>query len=102
MEAGIPLHIDDAFREEAAELRNLLLRWRLDHFVPHIDLGRELMDINLSARLNQVTMAIKAMGIIAGDDGLITEITGFLREYAKGEVQERKPEIQEVLDNIRK
>jgi len=94
MEAGIPLHIDDAFREEAAELRNLLLRWRLDHFVPHIDLGRELMDINLSARLNQVTMAIKAMGIIAGDDGLITEITGFLREYAKGEVQERSLTMQ--------
>ena len=76
---GIQLYIDDRFRERARKLRNLLLRWRLESWRPEIAVGEEFMDLQISSRLNQVTMPIKAL---AGDDqALLKEIEQFLREY---------------------
>ncbi len=83
--AGIPLHINREFREHALRLRNMLLRWRLENWVPEIELTDELMDVNLPARMNQVTMPIKALTLDGEgnikDTELYEEIERFLRAY---------------------
>lgn len=76
---GVRLYIDDEFREKAQRIRNLLLRWRLQHWEPEIPVTEDFMDMDISSRLNQVTMPLKAL---AGDDEeLQDEIVRFLRAY---------------------
>ena len=77
--AGIRLYIDDEFRAKALTIRNLMLRWRLQHWEPEIEVNEEHMDMEISSRLNQVTMPLKAL---AKDDlELKGEIERFLRAY---------------------
>lgn len=97
VEENVLLQINDEFRDRARDLRNKLLRWRLDHYVENIELSNDLVDVNLSARLNQVTMAVKALAKIADDQELMEEITNFLRAYAKEEVRERSLTMQAYI-----
>jgi hypothetical protein len=76
---GIKLNIDDTFREKARAIRNLLLRWRFQVWEPQIECGEELMDLEVSSRLNQVTMPLKALA--KDDPELLAEIETFLRAY---------------------
>jgi DNA primase len=76
---GIKLNIDDEFRERARAIRNLLLRWRFEKWEPQIECGEELMDLEVSSRLNQVTMPLKALA--KDDPELQREIELFLRAY---------------------
>ena len=77
--AGIRLYIDDEFRTKALAIRNLMIHWRLQHWEPEIEVNEEHMDMEISSRLNQVTMPLKAL---AKDDlELKTEIERFLRAY---------------------
>ena len=76
---GIRLYIDEEFREKARHIRNLLLRWRLQMWQPEIEVSEELMDLDISSRLNQVTMPLKALA--ADDPSLQEEIVKFLRQY---------------------
>lgn len=78
-QAGIRLNIDDDFRADALKLRNMLLRWRLEVWEPHIDTDDDDMDLEISSRLNQVTMPLKALA--KGDPELRAEIERFLRAY---------------------
>ncbi len=77
--AGVRLSLDNAARKEAEKIRNLLLRWRLEHWQPEIEVAEDLMDMNISARLNQVTMPLKALA--KDDPNLMAEIVRFLRDY---------------------
>lgn len=79
LQAGVRLYIDSDFRSAALSLRNLLLRWRLEHWQPEIEIAQEMMDVNISARLNQVTMPIKALA--RNDAALLAEIERFLQAY---------------------
>ncbi len=74
---GIKLQINNEFRERARAIRNLLLRWRLTMWEPEIEISEDLMDLEISSRLNQVTMPIKALA--KDDPQLLDEITKFLR-----------------------
>jgi len=76
---GIKLNIDDTFREKARAIRNLLLRWRFEKWEAQIETGEELMDLEISSRLNQVTMPLKALA--KDDPELMSEIELFLRAY---------------------
>jgi hypothetical protein len=76
---GVKLYIDDEFRRQAKVIRNCLLRWRMEHWKPQIEVGEELMDLEISSRLNQVTMPLKALA--SDDQGLQDEIEKFLRAY---------------------
>ncbi len=76
---GIRLYIDDEFREKARAIRNMLLRWRFAKFKPEIEVTEEHMDLEVSSRLNQVTMPLKALA--EDDPELQTEIVKFLRAY---------------------
>ena len=77
--AGVRLYIDEEFREKAVLLRNMLLRWRLEHWQPEIQVNEDLMDLEISSRLNQVTMPLKALAL--DDEALQSEIEKFLRAY---------------------
>ncbi len=74
---GIKLQINSEFRDRARAIRNLLLRWRLSVWEPEIEISDDLMDLEISSRLNQVTMPIKALA--KDDPELLDEITKFLR-----------------------
>jgi hypothetical protein len=76
---NIKLNIDDEFREKARAIRNLLLRWRFQMWEPQIETSEDLMDLEVSSRLNQVTMPLKALA--KEDPELQAEIEMFLREY---------------------
>ena len=89
LEREVPLQVGVEFFEQALALRNRLLRWRLDNWVPSIAITNEMADVGLSARLNQVTMPMKALAIATGDKKLEVDITKFLRKLALQETQER-------------
>jgi len=76
---GIKLYIDEEFRERARAIRNLLLRWRFEMWEKEIEVSEDLMDLEISSRLNQVTMPIKALA--KDDPTLQSEIVTFLRAY---------------------
>lgn len=80
--AGVPLHMNNQFRAEALAIRNDLLAWRLNRWQGEIELTDDLMDLALSSRMNQVTMAVKAIGKLAGSDEFRRQIDRVLREYA--------------------
>lgn len=79
-DAGVPHFLDETFWKESENIRNLLVRWRLDVWEHQWDVDEwKLMDINISARLNQVTMPIKALA--SQDERLLKEIETFLQVY---------------------
>lgn len=77
--ANIPLSIDDDMRARALAIRNLLVRWRLEHWAPEIPIDTTYYDLNISSRLNQVTGPL--MAVAKDDPGLQEEMKRFLREY---------------------
>jgi hypothetical protein len=85
--AGVKLHLDEAFFEQSQAIRNLLMRWRLEHWQPEIPVGEELMDLAVPARLNQVTMPLKA--IAQDDPELMRDITIFIRSLNDELILER-------------
>lgn len=79
LDAGIPLEVNSEIRAKALALRNLLLRWRLEHWEPEIAVDPEFYEMDISSRLNQVTGPLMA---VAKDDPVLRgEMRRFLREY---------------------
>jgi hypothetical protein len=89
--AGIPLNQTAEMKSQATALRNLLVRWRLEKWVPIMEVDPRFYDMDISARLNQVTGAL--LSIAQDDPSLQNEIRGFLREYYAELVQERSMTI---------
>ncbi len=80
--AGVRLSINDEFRMRARGLRNRLLRWRLEHWSPEIEINEDDIDFDISSRLNQVTLPLLA--IAKDDPDLKLEIRQVLRDlYAE-------------------
>ena len=79
MAAKIPLEINNDMRARALAIRNLLLRWRLEHWLPEIPVDPNFYDFDISSRLNQVTGPL--MAVAKDDPGLQAEMRRFLREY---------------------
>jgi DNA primase len=82
----IPVILPLAFREQARKLRNKLLRYRLEHWRPAVEVGNEDVDRSIEPRLNQVTMSLKKM---VADPGLVAEIDRFIREYQRQSIADR-------------
>lgn len=89
--AGIQLQMNEDFKRQAIIMRNLLLRWRLAHWEVEIEISEELMDLEISARLNQVTMPLLALA--KDDPELLSEIRKFLRTYYAEMVLDRSMTI---------
>ena len=66
--------------EEGEEIRNICLRWRLENWLPVIELTAEerkahkLNDVLVDARENQLLRAAKVMAVKQNDTGLLEEL----------------------------
>ena len=78
-QAGVGLNIDEAFRAKALALRNLLIRWRMEHWQVEIPINEDDIDLEISSRLNQVTTPLLALA--SDDPELKREIRDYLRMY---------------------
>lgn len=86
-QAGVRLSINDEFRERARGLRNRLLRWRLEHWQPEIEINEDDIDFDISSRLNQVTLPLLA--IAKDDPDLKLEIRQVLRDLYAEQILQR-------------
>ena len=84
--SDIPIVLPLSFRDEARKLRNKLLRYRLEHWKPALEVTNDDMDRTIEPRLNQVTMALKKL---VGDPELVEEINQFIREHQRQTIIER-------------
>jgi hypothetical protein len=76
--AGVKFYIDDEFRRKALAIRNLLLRWRLATWQPEIETSEDDIDLEISARMNQITLPLLA--VAKDDPALQQEIHLFIRD----------------------
>lgn len=92
--AGVPLHMNDEFFAQALAIRNDLLAWRMHRWQPEMQLTDDLMDLALSSRMNQVTMAIKAIGKLANNDEFRRQIDRVLRDLSAEETLTRSMSVE--------
>jgi DNA primase len=75
-----PGYYPPELEEEAEEIRNISLRWRLETWMPRIDLTKEehakhkINDVLVDARTNQLFRAAKVMAIKQGDMDLFNDL----------------------------
>jgi len=82
---GIPLRLVDAERSKLKHIRNLCLTWRLfEYSLKERELGWDLVDVEIPARFNQVTVPMKSLAVnIDGtrDEEFLNQVTVLLREH---------------------
>lgn len=89
----IPFIIGPTFWAEATALRNQLLRYRLENYRPiHVD--HSLADQSVEPRLNQVTMALKA---IVEDAAMRRDIDTFIRAYNEVLITDRQMSVAAII-----
>jgi len=83
----IPRDLSRAFwTQEATEIRNRLLTYRLTYWRPEIELDYSRMDESVEPRLNQVTVALQTL---IEDEDLAEDLRAFIREYNRQLIVER-------------
>jgi len=83
----IPIEMPREFElVEAPRLRGLLLRYRLEHWRPFIELNYEALDMSIEPRLNQIVLALYSL---VDDPELLAELQEFVKEYNKRLIEER-------------
>ena len=87
----IPLEINNNMRASALAIRNLLLRWKMDHWQTEIPVDPTFYDLDISSRLNQVTGPL--MAVAKDDPNLQKEMRQFLREYYAEMIQTKSMTI---------
>lgn len=91
-DAGIPLERTKAMKDESLAMRNLLIRWRLEKWQPQREINPDFYNLNITARLNQVTVAIQ---MVAEDDpALRQEVNKFMNEYHLYLIQDKAMSIE--------
>lgn len=94
-EAGIELEMGSRYWARWRKLVPKLLRLRMQMAEPEkIDLGLKLVDVNVDARYNQVTLPIKLLAEKAGDKTLLGYIEKMLREKYAEETAEKSMETE--------
>lgn len=82
---GIPLDMTDATLKVLRNIRNLCLTWRLHEYsLTERPLGWDLVDVEIPARFNQVTIPMKSLALnIDGtrDEAFLDQVTKLLREH---------------------
>jgi len=83
----IPIQLPEHFwQTEAPYLRSLLLRYRLEHWKPHIEIDNAAIDVSIEPRLNQITLALYS---IVEDQDLRGDLRAFVKEYHRQLIAER-------------
>lgn len=94
----IPIVLPREFWNQAREIRNLLLAYRMRFWQPEMDVDYNAIDRSIEPRLNQVTMALKT---IVTEEHLRKEIDDFIREYNRQLIVERSMTLaSKVLEAI--
>jgi hypothetical protein len=85
--ADIPIDLPrDFWRSEAVQVRNALLRFRLERWQPEIELDYAQVDTSVEPRLNQVTVALQTL---IDDADLQGDLRAFIQEYNRQLIIER-------------
>lgn len=92
----IPYVLGPEFWAEALSLRNQLLMYRLKNYRP-MAVERSLADESIEPRLNQVTMALKAM---VDDQEVLEDITTFVRAYNETLISDRQLTLPAVVVGV--
>lgn len=92
----IPYVLGPEFWNEALSLRNRLLMYRLRNYRP-VEVARSLADESIEPRLNQVTMALKAM---VDDPDVLDDITTFVRAYNETLISDRQLTLPAVVVSV--
>lgn len=91
-EANIPLRISRGVLKNLKRIQNLCLTWRLHEYqLLERELGWDLVDTEIPARFNQVTMPMKSLAVnIDGtrDEDFVHQITMLLRSHYQEIVNE--------------
>lgn len=99
----IPIVLPRVFWDQAREIRNLLLAYRMRYWEPEMEVDYNAIDRSIEPRLNQVTMALKT---IVSDERMRGEIDDFIREYNRQLIVERSmtlaSKVLEALVAIRR
>ena len=79
-QANIPIEKTKQFYEEAEAIRNMLLRWRMEHWQPRIELDPALADMHVTPRINQITTPIKWIAKYKSNDPqLLKDVEAFTK-----------------------
>lgn len=101
MARNIPLHVTEDIHQRATAIRNLMVRWRLEHWQPEIEINMDYYELDISARLNQVTGAL--MMVAKDDEALRSEMKTFMRGYYLEMTQNKSMTIiARVIESILK
>lgn len=92
--ADVKRNLNDEFYAEATALRNKFLAYRFKHFQPEIEIPDGLSDSSIEARLDQVSMPIKA---IIKDPEMLTQLTEFVRAYNQRLIVDRQLTTEAIL-----
>ncbi len=85
--SDIPIDLPrDFWRRETVQVRNALLRYRLERWKPEIELDYDVVDHSVEPRLNQVTVALLSL---IDDEALRGELAAFVKEYNRQLIVER-------------
>ncbi len=84
-DAGIPLRLSRGVLKSLKRIQNLCLTWRLyEYSLQERELGWDLVDVEIPARFNQVTMPMKSLAMnVDGtrDEDFVNQITMLLRSH---------------------
>jgi hypothetical protein len=86
----IPRSIENEFFEEAEQIRNLCLSYRLRHWQPEIKIIEERIDDLIDPRLQQITGGLLT---IIDDEAVRVELTRIMREYNKELTEAREETV---------
>lgn len=83
----IPIELPrDFWTEEIPHLQSLLLRYRMEHWKPEMELDYDQLDPSIEPRLNQVMLSLVS---IVDDVDLKEDLRGFMRKYNEQLISER-------------
>ena len=78
--------------DAALALRNMLMTWRLTHWQPMIAIDQELINTDISLRLNQIMMPL--IMISKDDEPLRKELNAFMVEYNDFLIQDKEMDVE--------
>ena len=96
---NIPRRFSDVMRERSLTIRNMDITWRLKNWQPRIQPPDTLEDLNVSTRVNQVTVQIKYL--VLDDPKALAEVDLVVRNLYKEQQEEQQTGKEaRVLDAI--
>lgn len=98
-----PGYYPPELEDDAEEIRNLCLRWRLETWLPKIELSPEqrtkhkLVDLLVSPRVNQVLRPMKVLAIMQGDMQMLEDLKLIGRANYEDEMIKRAGSFEALI-----